>query len=49
MFGSTGDTLKVVVPPVPQKLATEEDAVIGIVFTVTAVRAPSQEPLLSPT
>ena len=48
-LGSTGETLKVVFPPVPQKLVIEDEAVIGIVFTVTAVRAPSHDPLLSPT
>ena len=49
MFASTGETLNVVVPPVPQKLATEEEATIGIVFTIIEVLSPSHDPLLSPT
>ena len=49
MDGSLGEAVKVMFPPTPQKLGTEEAMVIGVTFTVTWNRGPSQAPSNSDT
>jgi hypothetical protein len=49
ILGSIGVALSVVFPPVPQKLATDVAATMGVTLIVTAALGPSQDPLFSAT
>ena len=47
--GSFGVAVRVIVPPLPHKLAWVEVNVMGVTVTVTCVLGPSHVPLLSDT